>query len=1058
MESAVNNEEHKQRQTKKLDAAVNDTKRSVLGFLIINYRITYLVISGLVLAGVFAMFTLPREAEPEIRIPYAVVTTIYPGANPVDIEELVTRKIEDEIKNLENVKLYSSTSGQGVSSVFVEYEAEADLDESFRKLREAANNAEAELPTDAETPIVTEINFTDMPIVTYSLVGAQYDEVALKKIADDLEEALENVKDVSKVVVSGGLTREFRIAVDQTKLSNYGLSLGQVVAAVGRANVSLPAGNIGIDDFNYDVRVKGRFKSVTDLYDIVVATQDGSPVFLKDLGRIEDAFKDKKTESKIGFRDVPAEDTVSLLVYKRTGGNILDIVDNTREEIDDLYAKGVLPSDLKIQKTNDNSVFIKEDLNTLGANGIQTMILITLILMLVLSFRGAVITALSVPMAFLMAFMFLKLEGLTLNSMVLFSLVLSLGLMVDNSIVIIEGINEYVTRHKKTVAEAALLSVWNFKWAITSGTMTTVAAFLPMLLVSGILGQYISVLPKTITVTLISSLFVALVVVPVLAARFIKIKTADGSHRNKKRHRFFDGLFFKIHGFYGPFLQGVLISKAKRRLSLAIAAAAFLIAVGIPAAGFMKIEMFPKVDLDYFLVSVKLPAGSTLALTRPVVREAEKIVNAIPEMDNYVVNIGQSQSVNPGEGGKAGENLGGITVNLVEKDLRDRKSYEIADSIRGEITAIQGGEVTVEELSAGPPTGAPIEVRIFGDTLEGLTDTAGKIKKILAGNPDIFNVKDNIEDAAGEFTFEIDRQKADYYGLDMVTVASTLRTSLFGNAATEINLEGDDVDITVKYDQNEFKGVDDLEKVLLPSPRGYIAVKDVASVSFNPALLSIQHRDGAKYAAVSADIKEGANLQKILDDFEKKRTSIELPPNFSIKVGGEVEDIEKSFRETFMSLGLAVILIAFILVLQFNSFKQPFIILFSLPLAIVGVVFGLLVFGQPFSFLAFIGIVSLAGIVVNDAIVLIDRINKNIEDGLELAEAIVEAGISRMQPIFLTSLTTIAGVFPLIWSNELWRGFSLSLSFGLVASTILTLYIVPIMFVALCRKDHEKTH
>lgn len=1039
----------------KLRQATEKTRHSLAGFFITQHRFTYLVLLILILSGLYSMLVMPREAEPEIKVPYAVVTTVYPGANPSDIEELITDKIEKEVGKLKDVKLYSSQSGQGFSSVFVEFEAEADLIESLRKLQEATDNAETELPDDAESPVVTEINFNDIPIVTYSLVGGEYDEVALYNYADEIRNALEDVKDVSEVKMSGGLIREFQVIADPTKLAAYNISLSQISGALSRANFSLPAGSITIDNYEYGVRVKGRFEDISELGDIIIATYDNSPVYLRDLATIKDGFKDKDSASVIGFRNKASSPTISLQVFKRTGGNILNIVENSQKKINELYERGIIPENLSLEKTNDNSVFIKEDLRTLGQNGLQAIILITLMLMLAQSLRGALIAALSVPMAFVMAFLFLNLEGLTLNSMVLFSLVLSLGLMVDNSIVIIEGINEYVSRHKKSVLEAALLSVWNYKWAITSGTMTTVAAFLPMLLVSGIMGEYISVLPKTLTVTLVSSLFVALVVIPTFAVRFIKDRPAGQTPADdEKRLAWLEKRLKNVRIYYLKFMNRALLSKTWRRLSLAIAAFLFLTAVAIPALGFMKIEMFPKIDLDYFVINIKLPVGSTLDLTETVARAVEKKILAVPEMKNYVINLGNAQVLGPGSGGGSGEHLANFTVNLLDKDERKRTSYEIADAVRQELLSVQGGEITTEELSAGPPTGAPIEIRIFGDDLAGIARVASDIKNILRSFPGVINVKDNLEDAAGEFTFTVNKQKADYYGLDTLSIASALRNALYGARATELNIDGDDVDITVKYDKNAFASADDLDNIILNSPTAQnIPLKEVAKAEFNSALLSISHRDGEKYAAVSADLEKGTDLKVILENFEAAKAQIILPDNFIIKMGGEMEDIEKSFKETFLSLGLAIILIAVILVLQFNSFKQPFIILLSLPLAIIGVIYGLLILGEPFSFLAFIGIVSLAGIVVNDAIVLIDQINKNIENGDEVTAAIVNAGAARMQPIILTTATTIAGVFTLIYSGELWRGFSYTLIFGLLTSTILTLYIIPILYFILCRKE-----
>lgn len=1046
----------KERYEKKMKAAFESTEKSFAGFFIKNFRFAYMMILFIVIGGLFSLFTLPREAEPEVKIPYAVVTTVYPGASPTDIEELVTDKIEDKIKNLDDLKRYTSASSENVSSIFVEFEADADLKECFRKLREATDDAQPKLPNEAETPIVSEINFNDTPIVTYSLVG-DYSDVELKKYADIIKEEFESIGSVSKVEIIGGLTREFQIIVDQTKLAHYNITLSQIANAISTSNLSLPAGNIEVDGFKYDVRVSGRFSDSTDLDDIVITTYDNTPIFLRDVALIKDTFKDKESESRIGFYEQVAKNTISIQIYKQTGGNILKIIDTANEKINEITSSEKIPSDLGIQKTNDNSVFIREDLTTLGSSGLQTMVIITLILLLILSLRGAIITALAVPLAFLMAFMFLKIQGMTLNSMVLFSLVLSLGLMVDNSIVIIEGINEYVTSYKKSVYEAALLSIWNFKWAIISGTMTTVAAFAPMLLVSGILGEYMSILPKTISVTLLSSLFVAIIVIPTLASRFIKIETGNESHRNKRRHKVINSWFGKLQTIYNEKMHSILPNKKKRRKVIAASWIALIIAIIIPISGLMKIEMFPQVDMDYFLINIELPIGSTLDVTRDVATRVEEIVQEVPELDNYVTNIGSGASLGMGDSAGSGTYLASITVNLINKDDRERTSYEIADSLRNQLELVQGADVKVEELEAGPPSGAPIEMRIYGENMEDITKVALKITDYLENDSEVINVKNTIENSTGEFTFEIDKQKANYYGLSIASISQALRNAIYGTTATEVNIDGDDVDVIIKYDKDKFNNANDLKDILIFNNKGEnVALKQVADLSLEPSLLSISHRDGKKIISVSADITQDANLQKVLARFKDYKQTIELPKNTTMEIGGETEDIQKSFTELFQSMGLAVLLIALILVLQFNSFKQPFIIIFSVPLAFIGVIAGLNLMGMPFSFTAFIGIVSLAGIVVNDAIVLIDRINKNIENGMDFTESLIEGGIARMQPIFLTSITTIAGVLPLIFASEMWVGLSFSIVFGLIFSTVLTLVIIPMVYFELCYKDYLK--
>ncbi|OJI07719.1 hypothetical protein BK004_00515 [bacterium CG10_46_32] len=1031
--------------------------RSVFGFFITKFRLVYLMLVAIVLLGTFSLVTLPREADPEIKIPFATVFTVYPGATPQDVEELITKKLEDKIDTLLHVRRYTSGSSMGISSIFVEYEADADIADNIRKLQDAVNETKSSLPNDANDPVVTEIRANDFPIVTYSLVG-DYTDQQLKDFADVLKGSFEGIQDVSKVPILGGTVREFQIIADPTRMQNFGVSIGQIVAAVGRANINMPAGSIEIDGFKYSVRVQGRFQRAEELSDVVIATVRNTPVYVSDVTQVLDTVAEKQTESRIGFPEQAPQNTISLQIFKRTGGNILTIVDESKRAVETLQSNKTLPSGLRVEKTNDNAVFIRDDLSTLGKNGIQTMLLIFILLAFVIGFREALITGLSVPIAFLMSFIALQIQGMTLNGIVLFALVLSLGLMVDNSIVIIEGINEFMEKHGLSSRDAALLSVWTYKWPIISGTLTTVAAFLPMLLVSGIMGEYLSYMPKTITWTLLSSLFVALVILPTLISRILK----NGGKKNHAavRQGFMHRIIENRKEPYVRFLRNLLPNKKKRRLALAVVWVLFVLALAAPISGIMKIEMFPKINLDYFVINIELPQGSVLAATTRVTSEVEHIVAGIPDLKNYVTNLGTSASVGLtdafGSGGGSSANQATITVNLTGKNERKRTSFEVADSLRAELNAIQGGIVRVQELSAGPPTGAPIEMRLTGNNLDAITAAARDVENTLKSITGVINIQDSIAESPAEFTYTIDKQKANYYGLDVTTIAQALRSAIFGATASSVTVGGDDVDIIVTYDNATFDTSSSLEHITLTTPSGAaIPLALVASLSLEPTLASISHRNGEKVVTVRAEVLEGTSVPDVLDEFEAKRASIGIPENAHLEIGGEVEDIQQSFTEMFYSMIVAVLLILTILVLQFNSFKQPFIIMFTLPLAMIGVITGLMITRQPFSFPVFIGLISLSGIAVNDAIVLIDKINKNIGNGMEFFEAIINGGTSRIQPILLTTVTTVAGIFPLIWSNELWRGLSITIVFGLISATLLTLIIVPILYAGFARKEAE---
>ncbi len=1031
-----------------LNKSFKKEEKSVFGFFVRNFRFTYLIILAILFLGFYSISIMPREADPEIKVPYAMVNTIYPGANPVDVEELVTNELEDKIENLDNINKFNSNSSLGLSSIFVEFEAEAEIESSMEKLREQVDLAKQNLPDASEDPVITQISITDFPIVTYSLVG-DYSSDNLKQYADILRDKFLSNSDISKVIIIGAEKKEFQILVDQTKLSSFNLSLHQIASAIRSTNLNMPAGDIEVDGLKYNISLRSKIKNLEELKSIIIATHNNSTIYLTDVASIVYASKEQKTLSKIGVGKSIAKNTISLQVFKKTGGNILDIVKNTKLAIDDLKSNNILPNDLKVIKTNDNAKYIKKNLQTLGTSGAGTMILIILILFIAIGFKSSLITSLSVPIAFLMAFVFLYINGMTLNGMVLFSLVLSLGLMVDNSIVIIEGINEYTKKYNQSIYRAAMLSVWNYKWPIIAGTLTTVSAFLPMLLVSGIMGEYLSIMPITISATLLSSLFVALIIIPTISYRFI-----NKVNYEKKNCSICEQFINKIKIKYENFLRLLLFSKLKRRLFLLSTWILFALSIYIPASGKMQIEMFPRVDVDYFVVNIELPAGSILEETKYIATKVEKKIKNIPELDNFVTNLGTSASIGitGDDYSQDATHLAAITVNLVDSKVRDRKSYAISDDFRKQLSSIKGAKINVEELSTGPPQGAPIEIRIVGDKLEELLDVSEQVKETLSNIDGVINIKDSLRGSPGELVYTFDKVKLNYYGLDAAGVSAEVRSAIHGINVSELQYAGEDVSIIVKYEHGHFDSIEKIKNLVILNMNGKsITLGEVATLELKPAFLSISHKDGDSLVTLRASLREGINLSEVLKQFNVSLNNIDLPAGVRVETGGEVEDIDKSFRETFLSMIVAVILIAIILVLIFNSFVQPFIIILSLPLAVIGVVFGLLVLNMPFSFTSFIGIVALSGIVVNDAIVLIDRINKNIKRGVTKLEAVTEAGVARAHPIFLTSITTISGIIPLVWADEMWRGFSVAIIFGLAFATILTLVIIPIMYISLVR-------
>lgn len=1043
---------------------------SFLGFFIKNFRFSYLLIIAIILLGTSSLFSLPRESDPEVQIPFGMVTTIYSGASPEDIEYLITNKLESEIEKLEDIKEITSNSGLGFSSIFVEFDAEIEMKEATRKLRDAVDSIKYQLPSEANDPMVTEIRANDFPLATFSLFG-NYSNSQLQDYADLIQKELENIKGVSKAPILGELKKEYQIIIDPQKIQGYKINISQVVATIASSNIALPLGNIEIDGYKYNLRTEGRFTEARVLNDLVIVYYQDQPIYLKDIAEVKDTFKDQATISRLAVQGSSPQNTMSLQVYKKTGGNILKIVDDAKNKIEELKETKKIPPDLDIKITNDNSVYIRKDLNTLGGSALQTILLIILIIFIAMGWKESSLAIFVIPLTFLSSFAFMKYIGFTLNSMTTFALVLSLGLLVDTAIVIMEGIFDGMEHKGLNAQEAVLYSIATFKWALISGTMTTISAFAPMLLVSGVMGEYLKYIPITVSFTLGASLFISLAILPTLASRILKKK----KNRYHEDHQKKKNLWQKISNPEIPLLEKFLApikkeyeqklmllikNKKKMRKLIFVFTILFLIATSFPITGLMKIEMFPEIDFDYFFINIETPAGTIIEETNQKTKLVEKYVSQIKECENYVTTIGASQGwymMTDETSNKS--NLANITVNLIDAKERDLTSHQLVQRARDYFAQnnIEDMKISIPPMAAGPPSGAPVEVRITGEDLNQIIQISQDVKKILSEIEGPIDIKDNLENATGQFIINLDQSKLNYYNLSVNDIALFLRQSIYGIKASEVTKEGQSIDIKVKYDQDNFNNIEDINNMLLTTSKGPISLSTVAQIKLEPSLVSINHRNTQKIVNISSSLKEGYNANQVFQELEKKLENYNLPRNYFIDYGGEFEDIQKSFTEMFTSLIVAIILISAILILQFNSYRQPLIIMFMLPLSLIGVIFGLTILRLNFSITAFIGVLSLAGIVVNDAIVLISRINENIREcGIDFYEAIHEATVSRLQPIILTTATTVIGLLPLALRDPMWAGLSYSIIFGLSFATVLTLFVVPSLYTILEYKNWKK--
>jgi len=1024
---------------------IHETARGVFGFFITRARLVVLLMIAIIFGGMVALLELPREADPEVKVPIAVVVTAFPGANPSDVEDLVTDKIEKEIEGVDRVKLVTSTSVSGVSSILVEFEAEADLEKTLQDLKDAVDRVN-DLPDDATDPQVEQVRINDAPIITLSLAG-HLNETAFKELAEEVQDELEKIPGVSRVALSGVRERVITIRVKQGELDRLHLSLGSVLAILRGANVNFPLGNITLDGVSYNIRSVGKFTDAESIAQLPVSGSAQGSVLVQDIAEVTDGFADRTSLSRISLAGGEPEPTVSLAVYKKTGGNILQIVDAAKEKLVKLKEGGIIPEEIEAETSSDYSVFIRKDLTTLGWSGVQSAILIFIIMFLALSLREALISFLAIPLTFFITFFCLYLFGFTLNSVTLFILVLSLGLLVDAFIIILEGIFHNM-REGYTARDASLLSVAHYKKPLLAGVFTTISAFVPMLLVSGILGRFLRVLPITLSITLLASLFVSLVLVPTIASVVLRHKNSEKAPKVSLLEKY---VTIWLIARYKKSITAFLASRKRKVAFLGMMTLLFFGSLGLLISGFIPIRLFPSTDIEFSFINIEMPQGTRLAETENVVREVEDVLRRRPEIKTFVSTIGSSLTFGFGGGASTGEHLANINLTYVGGKERNLASYEIEEELREELAPISRGKITIQELTNGPPTGAPIEARITGKDmriLSNITDTVIRLLEETEGTRDVTTDRDT---SPADMVITLRKDALAASGLQATDVASTLRTALYGVTATEVTLGGKDIDVVVKLAENELKDLELLANLSLHAPSGErIPLSRVADFNFEPALASIHHRDFERTVTVHSWLETGYTPTTVVPLVEERLAEEILPSGYAVVFGGEVEDIDQSFSELWRAMVVAVLLIVFILVLQFNSFKKPLAILLSLPFALIAVVAGMVLFHLAFSFSVFLGLISLIGITVNDAIVLIDKADRHRnEASMSHMEAAIHAGETRLQPILLTSATTIAGIVPLAFADEFWFGLSIAIAFGLAFATIIQLYMVPMFYLKL---------
>ncbi len=1244
--------------------------------LSIKYRTAIAVFTLLLAIGGLASYlTIPKESNPSIEFPQIVVTSIYPGASPSDVESTVSQVVEQEISSINGIDEMRSTSSEGVSTVVVEFTPDVDTDKAYQEVNRAVDRAQPDLPDAVEEPLVDEINTDDFPIMTLNLSGT-YSLARLKEVAEDLQDDLEGISTVLEANIIGGLTREVQVNVDLSALKTHGVSFNDLISTIQQENTNIPGGSIDVDRLNYLVRVDGQFDEPADQIEelVVKTTENGRSVHVRDVADVVFGFKDRESYSRLRILKreneagetvaVPASErrtaqVISLNVKKRPGANILETSDAVKATLDQFD----FPSGTEVLITGDQSENVQSLVTDLENNIISGLIFVIAVLLFFLGVRNATLVGIAIPLSMFTSFLVFQALGQTLNFIILFSLIIALGMLVDNAVVVIENIYRF-REEGYSRWEAARLGTAEVGGPVVAATATTVSAFVPMLFWPGIIGEFMSYLPLTLIITLASSLFVALVINPVITGFFVQVKGRENGEADSTKwpaiarygggvlilllsitlglanwktlvvigialpvlyllhvyvmspigDRFVERGLPNLIQWYRSYLErmlkrdytpgyayvrntGALAALAlgtvlsglgglvwlaagqTAGLLLLVPGGAFaalgglgvvlhtlesiylggwtsvkvggglfavmlavlgmnyatgglplpvllrlmvaptgIVVIGLLGALFNRSDhllitdnraallngslgglvliaglflvaptgqaFFPDTDPNRVQINVEAPLGTNVETSNTIAQTAEERIlqlldqnpNSEANIENLLVNVGVGGDAQFGGGAQSPERSR-ISLNMVDYAERPESSSRTLEKLRGQLQGIPGTEIEFTKQEQGPPTGPPVNIEISGPKFDQIVQISKAVKKRLTDAaqsgqlPGLVDVSDNLNTGRPEVQVDVDREQAAEYGLSTSQIAQTVRSAIQGVEADTYRSGEDEYDITVRLQSSDRATLESLENLTVTNLRGQqIPLTSVADIEEGTGFGSITRIDQNRVVTVSGDAAPGYNgpdvLTRVQNELAEYRQG--LPPGYTMEYTGGNEEQQESFGFLTTALAIGASLIFIILIIEFNSISAPFIIMAAVGLSLIGVLLGLILTRTPFNLFTFIGIIALAGIVVNNNIVLVDYIMQLRGRGSEKRDAIIEGGATRLRPVLLTALTTILGLVPLTFginvdfvglltdfapnfefgseNTQFWGPMGTAIISGLTFATFLTLVIVPVMY------------
>jgi hydrophobic/amphiphilic exporter-1 (mainly G- bacteria), HAE1 family len=1013
---------------------------------------TMLVFVAVMVFGIFSLVQLPVDLYPEIELPAITVFTQYNGANAADIETNITKPIEDAMSSISAMKEITSVSRDNVSLVFIEFEWGTDLDEAANDIRDQLSFIDNFLPDDAEDPTIFKFNSSMMPILFFAITAEESLEGLDKIIDDKVVNPLNKINGIGRIGLSGAMEREILIELDPVKVEAYNLTLEQIGNTISMENLNMPSGNVKMGQLSYPLRVKGEYEESSEIGNTIVGNYNGVPIYLKDVANIKDGMRDMDIEEMIN-----SQKGARMFVQKKAGGNTVRVAKEVKLELEKI--KKTLPPDIKIETVFDSSEFISGSIKNLSTTLLYALIFVTLVVLFFLGrWRATFIIILTIPIALVVAFIYLYVTGNSINIISLSSLSIAIGMVVDDAIVVLENISKHIDRGSSP-REAAIYATNEVWLAVIVTTLTVVAVFFPLTLVQGMTGVLFRQLGWVVTITVVTSTIAAISLTPMLSAQLMRLKPKDRKIKPISHERLILPLLNWLDNFYGRSLGWAL----RHKLLITLVSIGLFVS-SLFFAGAIGTEFIPESDSSNISTSIELQTGTRYEESALVARRIESYVKeTFPEVSLSAVTTGSDD-----RGGinsifqSSGSNIINYSMKLVKPNERSRSVWDIAELLRTQLSTIPeivNYTVSTSDGMGGMGGSNGVEVQIYGHDLEATTQYARDLQERIENIDGAREVKISREKFKPELTINFDREKLAQHGLSTAMVSSAIRNRVSGLIATRFRQFGDEYNVVVRYKEDSRNSITDLENILIPSPSGsMIRLKELASIEQTLTPPNIERKRKQRVVTVSA-VPHKITLGQLATQIQGQVDDVGVPQGMSIEIGGAYEDMADSFKDLALLALLSILLVFIVMASQFESFKMPVIIMVSILFIVPGIIFTLFLTGTNLSIIAALGAVLLVGIVVKNGIVLVDYINLMRDRGVELNKAIIESGKSRLRPVLMTAFTTMLGMLPMALTkgegSEIWSPMGISVIGGLLFSTVITMILVPVVYAVIAKKGER---